>query len=365
MTASANHFIHDWPSSRVVFGTGQLRSIGDEVTRLGSRVLLIASPSAKSAADTITEIAGAEVVAARIDETVMHVPTSAAQAAAGLATEVNADLVVCVGGGSAIGLAKGVSKATGLPIIAIPTTYSGSEMTSIWGLTDNNRKVTGRSPAVRPLTVIYDPALTSGLPREISIASGLNAIAHGAEALYAPNTSPLSIVSASEAIACFATALPRIDADERDVAARELAMRGAWLAGWALNVSSMGLHHKLCHVIGGALNLPHSPLHAAMLPYSIAYTAPAAPEAMRRLVEGLGAASSRFEDAGGVVWDVATALGAPTSLSVLGMGEADIQPVADAVMREIDSGGLVNPRPINRVGVADLLAGAWRGERPV
>ena len=358
------HFVHDWPAARVLFGHGILDRVADEAGALGDRVMLIADP-APSVAPAVEEIRLSlrERLAARSDDVVMHVPSAAAEAATRTADGAKADVIVCVGGGSSTGLAKGVAKLSGRPILAVPSTYAGSEMTSIWGLTDGGRKVTGRLAAVRPKTVVYDVRLTCRLPVSLSITSGLNAIAHGAEGLYSPAASPLSVAAAREGIQSMTTALSLIAEHREDDRARELALRGAWLSGWALEVSVMGIHHKMCHVLGGLLDLPHSPLHAAFLPFAIAYNAKAAPEAMASLVEALGV-SNPPDDAGGALWDLGRRLGAPASLASIGMAEGDIGPAVSAAVEEIRGGPFVNPRETDEASLARLVYDAWRGFRP-
>ena len=361
-------FVHDWPASRVLFGPGQLAAVPAEVERLGAqRALVIGDPAAKAATEEIVELLGAVRVADRIDEVVMHVPSPLAAEAAERATESGADVVLCAGGGSSTGLAKAVAKFTGLPVLAVPTTYAGSEMTSIWGLTDDGRKVTGRLQAVRPRTVVYDPVLTVSLPVGLSVTSGLNAVAHCVEALYSPRPSPLASAAAAEGVRAMGAALAGLHADPADLAARGLALRGAWLAGWALEVSEMGLHHRLCHVLGGLLDLPHAPLHAVVLPYVSALTAPEAPEAMQLLAAGLTAgAGSAVEpvDAGGALWDVNRRFGAPTSLPAIGMAEADLGRAVAAATESLRERPVVHPGTTDWAAAEAVITAAWTGRRP-
>ncbi|HEU0129007.1 MAG TPA: maleylacetate reductase [Pseudonocardiaceae bacterium] len=313
-------FVYDVPASRVVFGTGRIRQVPDEVQRLGAeRVVLIAGGQQKKYADGLAAALGPRLVD-RIGEVVMHVPASLATAASERTEQSRADLMVCLGGGSAIGLAKAVALRTGLPILAVPTTYAGSEMTPIWGLTDGGRKTTGRDRTVLPATVVYDPALTTSLPTDISAASGMNALAHLVEGLYAPNASPVTAVLAEEGIRALADALPRVVVAPRDLDARTYALYGAWLAGCVLGTAGMGLHHKICHVLGGAYNLPHAGTHSAVLPFVTAYNAPAAPAAMVRAARALGA-----QDPARALWELARRIGAPTSLAQVGLDPAEFR----------------------------------------
>jgi maleylacetate reductase len=348
-------FVYDIPASRVVFGAGRIRQVPDEVERLGAeRVALIAGGREKKYADELAAALGSRLVD-RIGEVVMHVPAALATAASERVEQSSADLMVCLGGGSAIGLAKAVALRTGLPILAVPTTYAGSEMTPIWGLTDGGRKTTGRDHTVLPATVVYDPELTTSLPTDISAASGMNALAHLVEGLYAPDASPVTAVLAEEGIRALADALPRVVVAPRDLDARTDALYGAWLAGCVLGTAGMGLHHRICHVLGGAYDLPHAGTHSAVLPFVTAYNAPAAPAAMVRAARALGA-----QDPARALWELAGRIGAPTSLAQVGLDPDRIQEAARLVVETPPA----NPRPVDRAAVHELLRAAHAGMSP-
>ncbi len=361
-------FVHDWPASRVILGSGSISRIPDEVGRLGARnVVLISDSSVRATGSDIAAMLGHRL-AGWIDEVVMHVPVSSAEAACRVAEDNKADLLLCLGGGSATGLAKAVARSSGLPIVAVPTTYSGSEMTSIWGLTEGGRKVTGRDASVRPVTVIYDPQLTTTLRFDLSVTSGVNAIAHCAESLYSPEQSPMGILSSAEGIRSIARALEELVTDPQDLDARSLALRGAWLAGWSLNVSEMGLHHRICHVLGGAFDLPHSPLHSVMLPHVLAFTAPKtipAMEVMNEALQPLMVQRSSPEDVGGVLWDACSRYGVPTSLVEIGLSAADLDQAVEAVTSSIMERPPTHPRPAVTDDLQRIIRSAWAGERPL
>jgi maleylacetate reductase len=349
------NFVYDVPASRVVFGVGRIRQVPDEVELLGAeRILLIAGGREKKYADELAAALGSRLVD-RIGEVVMHVPAALAAAAHEQTEQSRADLLVCLGGGSAIGLAKAVALRTRLPILAVPTTYAGSEMTPIWGVTDGGRKTTGRDRTVLPATVVYDPALTTSLPTDISAASGMNALAHLVEGLYAPDASPVTAVLAEEGIRALADALPRVVVAPGDLDARSCALYGAWLAGWVLGTAGMGLHHKICHVLGGAYNLPHAGTHSAVLPFVTAYNAPAASAAMVRAARALGA-----QDPARALWKLAERIGAPTSLAQVGLDSGRIPEAARLVVETSP----VNPRPVDRAAVDELLCAAYAGRLP-
>jgi maleylacetate reductase len=285
----------------------------------------------------------------------MHVPIEVANRARDVAAELSADGCVAVGGGSAIGLGKAVALAHGLPVIAVPTTYAGSEMTPVWGLTEGGQKRTGRDVRVLPRSVLYDPELTLSLPAGLSAASGINALAHAVEALYAPDASPVISLMAEEAVRSLADALPRVVADGTDLDARSDALYGAWLCGSVLGATTMSLHHKLCHTLGGTLNLPHAQTHTVVLPHALAYNAAAAPDAVAALSRALGSADPARE-----LWELAGRLGATRSLAELGMEEGDIARIADLAV----AAPYANPRLVIREGVEALLRAAYLGEPP-
>ena len=261
---------------RVVFGPGSLGQVAAEARTLGTRILIISGPHEADAAAAVSAQLGDDL-AWRIPEVVQHVPVAAVARALEAALDVTAGVLVSIGGGSATGLAKAIARDAGLPIVAVPTTYAGSEMTPIWGQSDQGGKTTGRDPQVLPRIAVYDPALTVSMPAELTAASGMNALAHAVESLYAPDSTPQSSDVAEEAIRVLVHGLPRAVRQPDDLQARTETLRGAWLAGWALGSTTMGLHHKLAHVLGGTYHLGHAAVHSVLLPHVAAFNAPAAP----------------------------------------------------------------------------------------
>ncbi|WP_250027282.1 maleylacetate reductase and hydroxyquinol 1,2-dioxygenase domain-containing protein [Paractinoplanes maris] len=340
MTEPVESFTYTAHASRVLFGAGTLSRLRDETERLGaSRVLLLGRRTDRAAA-----VLGPLAVA-RFEGVAMHTPVEVTEDALSLVGEHGVDCLVSIGGGSATGLGKALAARTGLPQIAVPTTYAGSEVTPVLGETADGEKRTRRDPALLPKTVLYDVELTLGLPVGLSVTSGLNAMAHAVEALYSPEANPVVDRFAVDALTRLARALPSIAERPDDPEARSDALIGAWLAGICLGSVAMGPHHKLCHVLGGSFGLPHAETHAVLLPHVMAYRAGSAPEAMRRVAAALGAT-----DAPAAVFDLATRLGAPGSLAELGLAEADLPVVAE------QSG---------TPGVLEALGEAWRGDRPV
>jgi maleylacetate reductase len=345
-------FVYDALPMRVVFGSGSLTRVAEEAERLGlKRVLVLSTPEQRKLADRVSALLG-DRSAGIFDEARMHVPVATVDAASAVASTLDADGWVAAGGGSTIGLGKALALRTGFPVLAVPTTYAGSEMTPIWGLTQEGRKQTGRDRAVLPRTVVYDPDLTLSLPAGVSGISGLNAIAHAVEALYAPDGSPVVAAMAEQGVRDLAAALPVIVADPVDPEARAAALQGAWLCGACLGATTMGLHHKLCHVLGGMLDLPHAETHATVLPHVAAYNLPAAPAADAALGRALDTG-----DAAAALADLAARLGAPAGLRDLGVSEADLARVADEVLANPYS----NPRPVTRPELLALLQSAWGG----
>jgi maleylacetate reductase len=351
----ARSFVYNSQPGRVVFGAGSLAELGREIELLGARrALVLSTPEQREWAERIAATLGPRA-AGVFDRAAMHVPIETAREARQVAARLQADCAVCVGGGSTTGLGKAIALESALPILAIPTTYAGSEMTPIYGITEGGLKKTGRDPKVLPRVVIYDPELTLSLPVALSVTSGINAIAHAAEGLYSNDGNPVMDLMAEEGIRALGRALPAIRATPHDPAARGDALYGAWLCGSVLGNVGMALHHKLCHTLGGSFNLPHAETHTVVLPHALAYNALAAPVAMTRIARALGA-----RNAAQAVFDLAHANGAPVSLRELGMKVEDLDRACDIAM----SNQYPNPRPLERGAIRALLHDAYEGRRP-
>ena len=372
-------FVHQSLPGRVVFGAGTLHRVAAEVASLQDpqRVLVIASGSATKTGEHIVEALGSRH-AAVFGEVLQHVPEDLAARAIAMAADVSADAVVTVGGGSAIGLGKVIAVDRGIPVVAVPTTYSGSEMTPVYGITgtrvdadpassgrqppsrDLHRKRTVRDLRALPSVVVYDPELTVGLPRRVTASSGFNALAHCVEGFYAPGASPVVDLWAEEAIASLAEALPELADDPSDLGARSDALYGAYLAGATLAVAGTALHHKLCHVLGGTFGLDHGDVHAVLLPHVAAFNADAAPE---RLASAAAALRGQRDAAqvGGRLHDLALRIGAPTSLAEIGM---PAEGLAEAAALGVAAVGDSNPCPVDEVAVRRILDAAYEGRSP-
>ncbi|HEY3559309.1 MAG TPA: maleylacetate reductase [Kribbella sp.] len=392
----AGAFVHTFLPGRVVYGPGAVGRVAAEVELLGvRRTLVIATRSARAAADLIQEQLG-ERCAARIDGVEQHVPSATANEARAKAREVGADAIVAIGGGSAIGLAKAIAR-TNTPhftelaeaigtagvdavagsggvdcsavaggvgvggcvgggevvIVAVPTTYAGSEMTAVWGETAGGSKTTGTDPRVLPRVVVYDPVLSQHLPLKVTAASVANAIAHCVEAVWTPKADPFTETIAVEGLRTLSSGLRAVLAAPEDLEARGRLLYGACLGGSALATGGTGLHHKLCHLLGGTYNLPHAETHAAVLPQVARVNAPAVPQAAARLTAALAA-----EDLAGGLFDLFQKAGTATSLRELGLTAAQVDEAA-ATFTATD-----NPVPVTEELVREILTRAWDGARP-
>jgi maleylacetate reductase len=345
-------FTYDQPAMRVIFGAGTFDRLADEVNRLGARrAIVLSTPEQFKDAEDAARRLG-DLAAGIFPLAAMHVPIEIAREARETAKRLDADCCVAIGGGSTIGLGKAIALESGLPIVAIPTTYAGSEMTPIYGLTEDGIKKTGRDRKVLPKTVIYDPALTLTLPPKIAGPSGMNAIAHCVEGLYAMDGNPIISMFAAEGIRVLARSLPIIVKVPSDADARADALYGAWLAGTVLGAVSIGIHHKLCHTLGGTFNLPHAEVHTVILPHAVEFNSKAAPEAMRITAEALGA-----ESAARGLLNLAVRIGAPVALKDIGMPADGLERAAELAVQN----PYANPRPVEYAGVLALLRNAFAG----
>lgn len=337
---------------RIVFGSGTIDGVADELELLGVRRALVLTTPAQGKEGALLKARLQGRAAGVFAGAAMHTPVDVTEVALKALADSGADGIIALGGGSTIGLGKALAVRTGLRHLVIPTTYAGSEVTPILGETERGEKRTRNDPAILPDTVLYDVDLTLGLPVKMSATSGLNAIAHAVEGLYARDRNPIISLMAVEAVAKLVAALPVICADPTDRPARTDALYGAWLCGTCLGSVGMALHHKLCHTLGGSFDLPHAETHSVMLPHALAFNAAAVPEAIERLRHSLG------EDPAAALQALGRRIGAPTSLAELGMPEAGIDRAADLAM----ANPYWNPRPLERAGVRALLARAWAGE---
>jgi len=347
-------FVYQGSAAHIVFGEGSSNRVGEWVEKLGaSRTLVLTTPHQKADGEAMAARLG-RLAVGTYDKATMHTPVDVTEAALARVLALKADIVVSLGGGSTTGLGKAIAYRTDLPQIVVPTTYAGSEATPILGQTEGGEKTTLRSPKILPEVVIYDPDLTLGLPVGMSVTSGLNAIAHAAEALYAPDGNPITSLMAAEGMRAIKEALPAIIASAKDKQARTNALYGAWLCGTVLGQVAMSLHHKICHTLGGSFDTPHAEIHAIMLPHTIGFNAAAAGKELQPVADIFGGTP------GQALYDFARSVGSPMALKDFGLKEADLDRAAEIATKN----PYANPRPIDRASIRALLQDAWEGRRP-
>ncbi|WP_299611177.1 maleylacetate reductase [uncultured Tateyamaria sp.] len=342
-------------SPRVLFGSGLRHTVAEEVARLGCQhALVLSTPQQCDSAMAIAETLG-DKAAGIFARATMHTPVSVTDEAVAHLRDVNADCIIAIGGGSTTGLGKAIALRTGVPQIVIPTTYAGSEATPILGQTENGVKTTLTDPQVQPEVILYDPELVTSLPTAMTVTSALNAIAHAAEALYAQNRTDHSDALALEGMQHFADGLPAVLQNPTDTEAREKTLRGAYACGAVLGQVGMALHHKLCHTLGGSLNLPHADTHAIILPHAIHHNAQAVPDLLKPVTDIFSGTAP-----GPSLHAFATKMNAPLALQDLGVTEAQLDHAADLATQK----PYPNPAPITRDGIRHLLQAAWTGTAP-
>ncbi len=341
------NFTYTGLPTRVIFGRGKIAEAANEARRLGMTYPLVLTTAHQmaSGSELAQTVGGAHWAGA-----VMHTPVAETERALEFFRERKADGVISVGGGSSTGLGKAIAFRTDCPQLVIPTSYAGSEMTNILGETSDGAKTTKRDAKIQPETVIYDPDLLDTLPDKFAATSGMNAIAHAVEGLYAVDGNPVVSLMAEEGIRALAAALPR------GKTGHEEALYGAWLCGAVLGSVSMALHHKLCHVLGGTFDLPHAETHTVILPHATAYNAAGSAEAMMRIARALGTPSAAQG-----VYDLASKLGAPLALKDIGMPEEGLDKAADIAI----ANPYPNPRKLERAAIRKLLDDAFHGRRPI
>nr|CAD60257.1 putative maleylacetate reductase [Aquamicrobium lusatiense] len=341
--------------ARVIFGVGTTDRLPDELERLGVKraMILTTAPQAIQGRE-LADLLGARS-AGLYTGAAMHTPVEITEEALARYEDLRADGVVSIGGGSTIGLGKAIALRTDAPQIVLPTSYAGSEMTSIIGQTEQGRKTTQKTLKVLPETVIYDVRYTLSLPAVMTVTSGMNAIAHAVEALYAEGANPVLSLMAEDGIAKMTAALSRVRAAPADLDARSDALYGAWLCAVCLGSGGVALHHKLCHVLGGSFDLPHAETHTVVLPHALAYNAPAVPEAMAAMRRATGS-----QNPAAALFDLSRESGAPTALKDLGMPEEGIDRAVEITLEN----PYFNPHPLERDALQALMRAAWAGERP-
>jgi alcohol dehydrogenase class IV len=347
------HFTHEWLPQRVRFAAGGAAgAVAEEVRRLGaSRAMVIASDGAR--AEPVLD--GVPVTVLHT-EVAMHVPVEVAERARTVAADHDVDVLVSVGGGSTTGLAKAVALTTGVPIVAVPTTYAGSEATDVWGLTEGGRKTTGVDPLVLPVSIVYDASLMLALPVPTSVASAMNAFAHCVDSMWAPRADPVDQALALEGIRALTRGLPQVVEEPMELGGREQTLYGAYLSAVAFASAGSGLHHKICHVLGGMFGLPHAETHAVVLPHVLALNAPAVPDLDRRMAAAFDAPSALSG-----LLALRDEVEAPRALRDLGLREDDVPRAVEPVLEAAPPS---NPTPVTAANIESLLHAAWSGKEP-
>jgi maleylacetate reductase len=348
-------FTHTSSPARILFGRGGIAKAGEEIRRLGcKRALVLCTPQQAAQAQAL-DAQIVDLSAGIFAEAAMHTPVEVTSKGVAAWEAAGADCIISIGGGSTTGLGKAIAARTSAPQIVIPTTYAGSEVTPILGETKDGLKTTRRGPEILPETIIYDPDLTDTLPLSLTITSGLNAMAHAAEGVYAQDGSPIFTLMAIEGLKALKAALPALVSNPSERDGRDLALYGAWLCGSVLGGVGMSIHHKLCHTLGGSLNLPHAETHAILLPHTIGYIEEALPEAVAPVAELFGGKAGKGLHA------FAQSLGAPMRLKDIGVEEASLDAMADLAT----ANAYWTPRPLDRDAIRALLRAAWSGEAPL
>ena len=336
----------------IVFGDNAVQRLPLFVNQLGfKKVLVLSTQEQAEQAQHLADLLGTSCVGI-FSEAKMHVPIETYDKALEKVKQTGADCCVTIGGGSTTGLGKILSLKADIPFIAIPTTYAGSEMTNIWGITKEGKKYTGRDKRVIPVLTVYDPELTLDLPPEIAGPSGINAMAQAVVNIMTEKPNPIIAALAEDAIRALATSLPVIIKEPHNRQARSQALYGACLAGGALGTGVTGLHHRLCHILGGSYNTPHADTHTILLPHTIAFNSKAVPEGAKRV-----AAALNTHDAAWGIFDLLKVIGAKTALREIGLKETDLDDVAALATQTPCS----NPEPVTLEGVRELLQNAFEG----
>ncbi|WP_170474095.1 maleylacetate reductase [Ruegeria arenilitoris] len=350
-----NAFDTSISNQRVRVGRGIRHELCDELINMGcARALILSTPGqAQLALDVASTLGG--LAAGVCSSATMHTPVEVTEDVLSYARLIEADCFVAIGGGSTIGLSKALALRTKCPQLVLPTTYSGSEATPILGQTKEGRKETLTDPKVLPEVVLYDPELAVSLPELVSITSGLNAMAHAVEGLYAKDKTPQTTQLAWQGLEAFSKALPLVVSNPNDLEARETTLKASWACGAILGSVGMALHHKLCHTLGGSFGLPHAETHSIVLPHSVTFNEIVVAEQLAPVRYALGG-----DHAGQAIWKFARHLGAPMTLKGLGLREADLDHAAEIAVQN----PYWNPREVTREGIRALLQNAWAGNAP-
>ena len=339
----------------IVFAPGAVSRLPEELDKLGlNRALVLSTPEQTEHASLLSNLLQAKAVG-EFTKAVMHVPVATVDAALKVAEDVQADCSVAIGGGSTTGLGKALALKLKLPNVVVPTTYAGSEMTNVWGMTRDGVKQTGRDDIVVPNLTIYDPELTVGLPPGISGPSGINAMAQAVVNVTAASPNPMITALALDGIRALARSLPRVMKTPDSIEARSEALYGACLCGGALGVGVTGLHHRICHTLGGTYNTSHADTHAIILAHTVGFNATAVPFATAQVADALGCA-----DAAQGIFELLNKVSKKTKLSDLGIVEGDLDRIAKLTVEK----NIANPKAVTEQAVREIINDAYFGAAP-
>lgn len=342
---------------RVVFGAGRIASLGDELDVLGAeRALFCASPGRTGEVERVSRSIEDRCVGISANAE-PFTPIECVREALDHARDLAADSVVSYGGGNAIGLAKVLADELDVPFIAIPTTYSGSETTTLQAVREDGKRVQLASPKMLPKSIIYDAELTLGLSADIAVPSGFNSMAQGVSSFFAETSNPIGAMTAEGGIRAMASALERIAKDPDDPDARGDALYGAFLCGSTIMASGTTLQHKACHVLAGDFKLTHAKTHTIMLPHVANYNRASVAGAEDAIARAFGGKSG---DGPGAIFDTMLRCGAPTALRDIGMKEEDLDRAAELTV----TNPYYNPRTYERDAIRQMLDDAYFGRRP-
>ncbi len=334
-----------------------MKEIAGEVEFLGSRrALVVSTPGRAKIAGTVVEMIGKRCVGL-FPEAVSQVPIELARAGRKHAAELEADCIVAIGGGASVGLAKGIAYEYKVPIINIPTTYSGSEVTGFCGMTIEGVKRMHISLNMLAHTLIYDPELSVGLPVAVSAASAMNALAHCVDAVYTSTVNPVVAIAAAEGARCVADSVTTVVGDPGNLEARGALLYGGYLAGVALT-GGFALQHGLAHVLGGTFHVEHGMAHSLTLPYVTAFNSYYAADKLAPIAEAM---KTDVSDLGGVIYDLRKELGLPAGLREIGFKRADLDKLADIT---VETDNKDNPVVVTKENISTIVEAMWYGERP-
>jgi alcohol dehydrogenase class IV len=346
------HFEYTSFPNKVFFGEGSFSTVAKLLANYDKAFVIAGERQAACVQQLIDELGKERVI--HFSNIVQHVPVELVEQARQQQVQAQTNVLVAIGGGSAIGLAKALALQNEHDIIAVPTTYAGSEMTNIWGLTTTAGKTTGRDMKVLPKYVVYDPMFTANMPTSLAATSAMNAMAHLMEAVYAHDTNPITYGYALDGMRKLREGLELLATTKQmTIQINQLLQYGSFIAGKALCDVSMSLHHKLAHVLGGTFGLAHADVHTVLQAYVLEYQWDALSSSVQQ--DFKEALQHPYPPV--ALQTLAKNVKAPTQLKEIGFTEKDIDKAVDTVLAK----PYANPKPITKAGLEQLLQNALGG----